>query len=220
MTLKPNLEPISKNSTPLSVIAHVSRIVTRVTDRVTGDRSDYSLLVAGACARALQHFGIESHVLYGHAAWIEVFEDQSVTWAISTASAPHFWVETQFHETVDLNASVAHKRKTKQSLPLKPQYSPPILWSQEVPSFFRFHAEGAAEIAPSEERDVQWWNRIQEEVDRFCKGRSISELESAELDFPNEPMICPGRKLLDDTEKSFQHFDRALSIAGLPAAPF
>lgn len=73
----------SLTSTPLPIIAHVSRVAIRVSDLVTGDRSDYPLLVSFACARALGFFGIESHVLYGHAAWVEVLENHSVAWAQS-----------------------------------------------------------------------------------------------------------------------------------------
>ena len=207
-------------NTPLPIIAHVSRIVTRAVDLVTGDRSDYPLLVAGACSKALGFFGIESHVLYGHAAWIEVLENHRVIWAQSSEDAPHFWVQSEFKETIDLNMSVAYRRKTKTASRAKAVSSPPLLWTDEVPQFCHFHIEGAAEIAPSEERDQRWWNRIIEEVEKQCQGKTLASLEQTELDFPNEPMICPERKLLDDTEESFKHFDRALSVTGIPEAPF
>jgi hypothetical protein len=206
--------------TPLPIIALVSRLVTRACDQVTGDRSDYPLLVAGACTRALGFFGIESHVLFGHAAWIEVLENHSVIWAQSTESAPHFWVETEYRETVDLNTSVAYRRRTREKTDLKASLSPPLLWSKDVPSFYRFHAEGAAEIAPTDARDLRWWKKLCDEIEKNCAGKTLPQLESLPLEFPNEPMICPGRKLLDDSEGSFKHFDRALTATGLPKAPF
>lgn len=206
-------------STPLAIVAHVSRIVTRAADLTTGDRSDFPLLVAGACSRALGYFGIESHVLYGHAAWVEVLENGGVIWAQSSTEAPHFWVQSEFNETIDLNMSVAFRRKTRVQPGFKPVQSPPLLWSQEVPSFYRFHAEGAAEISPTGERDLRWWKRLLEEIESRCKDKTLADLEKKEMEFPNEALICSGRKLLDDSEESFKKFDRALS-SGLPASPF
>ena len=207
-------------STPLPVVAHISRIVTRSADLITGDRSDYPLLVAGACSRALGLYGIESHVLYGHAAWIEVLENNLVVWAQSSEEAPHFWVQSEFNETIDLNMSVAFRRKIREELPSKSVMSPPLLWSKEVPSFYHFHIEGAAELAPESERDRRWWKRLLEEVEKQCKDATLEVLGRTEPDFPNEPMICTGRKLLDDSKETFKHFDRAISVMGLPNAPF
>src|SRR5690349_3458324 len=99
------------STTPLAVIANVSRVVTKVVDRITGDRVDFPLLVAAACVEALKRFGIESRVMYGQVAWVEIIEnngDQSVAWAGCWGENFHFWVATQYGEVVDLNTSVAH----------------------------------------------------------------------------------------------------------------
>src|SRR3954447_25547116 len=98
--------------TSLPIIASVSRVVTRVVDRITGDRVDFPLLVAAACVEALKRFGIESRVMYGQVAWIEVLEDNSLVWAGCWGQNYHFWVATQFGEVVDLNASVAHRKRS------------------------------------------------------------------------------------------------------------
>src|SRR5438034_645882 len=98
---------MATSSTPLHTIAQISKVVTRVIDRLTGDRVDYPLLVAGACSAALGNYGIESHILYGRAAWVEILEDHSVLWAGCWENSQHFWVESEFHEIIDLNSSVA-----------------------------------------------------------------------------------------------------------------
>ena len=199
----------SLTSTPLPIIAHVSRVAIRVSDLVTGDRSDYPLLVSFACARALGFFGIESHVLYGHAAWVEVLENHSVA-----------WVQNEYGETIDLTAGIAFKRKTRKTPLSKAVLSPPNLWSHEIPQFYRFHPEGSAELGLSGERDKRWWDRMCKEIEKNCDGRTLEMLEKSPPDFANEPMICPGRKLLDDSEGSFRHFDKIVSATGLPRPPF
>src|ERR1700722_10867248 len=95
----------------LPVIANVSRVVTMVVDRITGDRVDFPLMVAAATVEALKNFQIESRVMYGQAAWIEVLEDQSVVWAGCWGQNIHFWVATQNGEIVDLNTSIAFKKR-------------------------------------------------------------------------------------------------------------
>src|SRR5689334_19457121 len=119
-----NLPP-PDTQTPLPVIANVSRVVTKVVDRITGDRVDFPLLVAAATVEALKGFGIESRIMYGQVAWIEVLDDHSVTWAGCWGENFHFWVATQFGEVVDLNASVAHRKRAHSNPNLKAVYSPP-----------------------------------------------------------------------------------------------
>src|SRR4051812_33029927 len=102
-------QPQSQPATPLPVIANVTRIVTRVVDRTAGDRAEYPLLVSAACVEALKLFEIQSQIMYGQAAWIEIMEDHSVAWAGCWGQNLHFWVATQYGETVDLNTSVAHR---------------------------------------------------------------------------------------------------------------
>jgi len=204
-------------STPLPVIATVSRVVTMVIDRITGDRVDYPLLVATACVEALKRFGIESRVMYGQGAWVEVLEDSSVLWAGCWGESLHFWVATQFGEVVDLNTSVAFKKKIHSDLSLKPQYSPPILWSAEVPRFYRYVPEGIAEIELTEERDQRFLKLVLEEIEQKCRPELLATENDSE--FPNEPILCPGRRILDDSRETFKHFDRAILVRGIPDAP-
>jgi hypothetical protein len=55
------------------------------------------------------------------------------------------------------------------------------------------------------------------EIHSKCRPETVL---SEEQDFPNEPILCPERKLLDDSNESFKKFDRALSVRGIPEAPF
>jgi hypothetical protein len=207
--------------TSLPVIANVSRVVTKVVDRITGDRVEFPLMVAAACVEALKNFGIESRVMYGQAAWLEVLEDQSVVWAGCWGENIHFWVATQYGEVVDLNTSVAFKKRAHDNLAIKPLYSPPILWSAEVPKFYRYLPEGVAELELTEERDVKRFETVKKEIIEKCRPEKIdADVDAKDLDFPNEPILCPDRKLLDDSTETFRHFDRALGVRGIPVAPF
>lgn len=204
---------MSAESTPLEVIACVSRVVTKVADRVTGDRNDYPLLVANACVEALKEFKIESRIMYGPVAWVEVLEDSSVIWAGCWGENQHFWVATQYGEIIDLNLSVAHRRRPSNSELPKALYSPPMLWSREVPKFYRCQPEGVAELELHDDRDRRWNEMVLAEVRTHCK------IDGKEPEFPNEPILCPGRKLLDDSRDTFRHFDRIVSVKGIPELP-
>lgn len=206
-----------REQTPISVIANVSRVVTSVVERITGDRADFPLLVAAAAVQALKNHGVESRIMYGDAAWIEVLEDQSLIWAGCWSGNVHFWVATQYGEVVDLNTSVAHRKRAHSTPTVKALYSPPMLWSKETPAFYRFVPEGVAELELTEERDRQRFELVVREIHEKCTPEALA---SGEQDFPNEPIICPGRKLLDDSKESFRHFDRALAVRGIPEAPF
>ena len=211
----------SSIGTPLPVVAHVSRIVTRVVDQITGDRVDVPLLVAMACVQALKNFGIEARVMYGQVAWIEVLEDHSLVWAGCWGENFHFWVATQFGEVVDLNTSIAHRKRAHSNPNLKALYSPPILWSIDVPGFYRFIPEGVAELDLTEDRDQKHYRSVISEIDEKCR-LNISTLLATpheELEFPNEPILYSGHRLLDDSLGTFKHFDRALSVQGIPASP-
>jgi hypothetical protein len=203
-------------ATPIEVIANVSRVVTRVIDRITGDRSDYPLMVASACMEALKLHGIESQVMYGKAAWVEVLEDHTVLWAGCWGENITFWTATQFGEVVDLNTSVAHRKRAHSMPGMKSLYSPPMLWSREVPMFYRYVPEGVAELELTEARDIQRYETVLREIREKCGPTHIS----GEPEFPNEPILCPGRKLLDDSQQSFRQFDRAVGVRGIPKAPF
>jgi hypothetical protein len=205
-------------STPLPIIANVSRVVTRVVDRITGDRADYPLLVAAATVEALRKFGLESRIMYGQAAWVEVMEDHSLLWAGCWGQNLHFWVGTAFSETVDLNTSVAFKKRAHDNPSLHALYSPPILWSREVPAFYRYLPEGVAELELTEEQDRRRFEVVCREVEEKCGPQYVAA--DGNHDFPNEPILCPDRRLLDDTDGTFKHFDRAVSVRGVPQAPF
>ena len=202
--------------TPLPVIANVSRIVTRVIDRITGDRSDYPLMVAAACVEALKCHGYESRVMYGRAAWIEVMENHAIQWAGCWGESITFWVSTPSGEVVDLNASVAYKKRIHSAPDQKPVQSPPILWSREVPRFYRYAPEGVAELDLFDEKDQNRYDAVLAEIREKCVPE---KLEGENEEFPNEPILCPGRKLLDDSKGTFKLYDRTLAVTGIPELP-
>jgi len=204
--------------TPLPVIANVSRVVTKVVDRITGDRVDFPLLVAAACVEALSRFGIESRVMYGQVAWIEVLDDHSITWAGCWGDNFHFWVSSQFGEVIDLNVSVAYRKRSHTAPNLKALYSPPMLWSVDVPSFYRFIPEGVAELELTDEKDKKRYELVVAEIREKC-GPLRVEHDENHLDFPNEPILCPGRRLLDDSKNTFKLFERAVGVQGIPQSP-
>jgi hypothetical protein len=203
--------------TPMEVIANVSRIVTKVVDRITGDRADFPLMVAAACVEALKTFKIEARVMYGQVAWLEVMEDHTVVWAGCWGDNIHFWAATQYGEVVDLNTSVAYRKRPHDMPYLKPVYSAPMIWSAEVPRFYRYQPEGVAELEIQDENDIRRFEAVKKEIREKCGPEHVGV---GEPEFPNEPILCPGRKLLDDSNQTFKKFDRALGVKGIPAAPF
>jgi hypothetical protein len=120
-------------ATPLPIIATVSRLVTKVADRISGDRSEFPLLVACLVAEVLKRYQIQNNIFYGQAAWLEVMEDMGMMWAGCWGGHTHFWVATQYGEIVDLNTSVSFRKRAHGNPDHKPKYSPPMLWSKEVP---------------------------------------------------------------------------------------
>jgi len=209
------------DSTPLPLIATISRLVTRVTDRITGDRSEFPLLVATVTTEALRRCGIEANVFYGQAAWVEVMENQSLMWVGAWGDHTHFWVVTPFGEIVDLNVSVSYRKKAHSNPDHQPKYSPPLLWSKEVPSFYRYIPGGIAEVELDSERDQRWFELCLKEVtEKLGNLPELLATPEAELDFPDEAILCPGRRILDDGAQSFRHYDRALAIQGIPKRPF
>jgi len=211
-------------STPLPIIAAVSRVVTKVCDRITGDRGDFPLLVCAATQDALSRLGIQSRIMYGPAAWIEILEDQTPIWAGCWNGNFSFWIATQYGEVVDLNTAIAHRKRPQSplyQLEKKSIYSPPIVWSKEVPSFYRYKPEGIAELEITEEADKKRLTEILRETrEKIAQVQTLLSQPENEWEFPNEPILCPGKRLLDDSNQTFQHFDRALSVRGLPTAPF
>lgn len=208
--------PRVEGSTPLEVIAQVSRVVSAVVDRITGDRVEVPLMVASAVVEGLKGFGVEARVMYGQAAWVEILEDMTPIWAGCWGTHIHFWAATQYGEIVDLNTSVAFRKRAQSDPTHKPLYSPPMLWSSELPGFYRYRPEGVAELDLQEERDLRQYGLVLDEVRAKCVPSAIA---GKEAQFPNEPVLCPGRKLLDDSKQTFRHFDRALSVNGIPPAP-
>lgn len=203
-------------STPLPVIANVSRIVTKVVDRVTGDRSEVPLMVAAATVEALKNHGIPAQIFYGPAAWIEILENQQAIWAGCWGESFHFWAATTSGEVIDLNTAVAHRKRGHSQPELKAQYSPPLLWSAELPAFYRYRPEGIAELELTADRDRRQFDLVLAEIAEKCRPE---HLKGEHEDFPNEAILCPGRRLLDDSLGTFKHFDRALAVHGLPEAP-
>ncbi|MBY0469950.1 hypothetical protein K2X30_02205 [bacterium] len=217
MSVEAPLDP----TTPLAVVAQITRVVSRVVDRVMGDRSDYPLMVAAACVEALKLFEIESRVMYGQLAWVEILDDQTAIWAGCWGENIGFWVATQFGEVVDLNSSVVHRKRIHDMPDVRSIYSPPILWSAEIPSFYRYQAEGVAELELLDPEDIRKYQLVVDEIRAHC-GPAILDADQAagaEMEFPNEPILCPGRKVLDDSKQTFRHFDRALAVNGVPEAP-
>ena len=203
---------------PLAAIATISRVVSRVVDRLTGARVDYPLLVAAATVEALALWGIQSRVMYGQVAWVEILKDQTVIWAGCWGENYHFWVATQFGEVVDLNASVAFRKRAHSDPRLEAIHSPPMLWATEVPQFYRFQVEGVAEVDLLDETDQRRFLQVRTEVLEKCRP-PYQRPEDEDLEFPNEPIVCPGRRILDDSQNSFRHFDRYLSVQGFPPLP-
>jgi len=204
--------------TPLATIAEVSRLVTKITDRISGDRSEFPLLVNCVALEALKLCGIPANIFYGQAAWIEVMEDMSLVWAGCWGKNSHFWIATNFGEVVDLNTSVSYRKKDHHNPLHRPKYSPPLLWSREVPAFYRYVPEGIAEIELTTERDQRWLKLCLDEIRQ--KLPATEWVPEDQLDFPDEPILCPGRRILDDAAQNFRHYDRAIMVQGIPEKPF
>lgn len=208
------------NSTPISYIAMISSTVCKSADQITGNRNDYPLLVAAAVSKALQNLRIKSQILYGDAAWVEVLSNQQPIWAGCWGENKHIWVATEFGEIVDLNTSVSYRNRAK-GADSDTEFSPPIIWSKELPKFARYKWEGLAEIHLDTDRDRDWLDRLLSQVDRQCVWTDTLATTSFEqCEFINEAILCPGKKLLDDTKQTFRHYDRSLQILGIPTPPF
>ncbi len=212
---------LNSEPTPLSVIATVSRLVTKITDRISGDRSEFPLLVACVTAEALRKLGYQADVFYGQAAWIETMEDMNIMWVGCWGDHTHFWVATPYGEVIDLNTSVSYRKKSHSNPLHKPKYSPPMLWSREVPKFYRYLPEGIAEVDLDSDRDQRWFKLCLSEVlEKLPTLEQLLQTADENLDFPDEAILCPGRRILDDAAQNFRHYDRAIMIKGIPDSPF
>lgn len=202
--------------TPVPVVAQVSRIVAILSDRIMGDRNDAPLFVAALCSKALLARGVRSRVVYGQAAWLEVLENHQVVWAGCWGENFYFWLETEFGEIVDLNSSVAHRKRPSDTNLPKSIYSPPMLWSKDVPVFYRYQPEGVAELSLDSEADKK---KFESAVTEIQEKLALEEASDGDLDFANEPIICPNRQLLDDSKGTFRLFERAVQVSGIPEPP-
>ena len=182
-----------EKETSLVIIANILLLVSNVIDRISGDRSEFPLLVACVTAVALKNYGIGAHIFYGQAAWIEVNDDMSVIWAGCWGENTHFWVATQFGEVVDLNVSVSHRKRAHDNPDHKPKMSPPMLWSRDVPKFYRYIPEGLAEIELDTERDQRWFDScLAEVIEKSTPWATLEKIPAEQLDFPEEPFLTSG----------------------------
>ncbi len=76
--------------------------------------------------------------------------------------------------------------------------------------------EGIAELELLDEGDQRKFTAILAEIREKCRPEL---LQGNDEEFPNEPILCPGRKLLDDSKNSFKFFDRTLAVSEVPDAP-
>jgi hypothetical protein len=93
-----------------------------------------------------------------------------------------------------------------------------MLWSVDVPSFYRYIPEGIAELELMDEKDKKRYELVLDEVREKCGPLNVGHDEN-QLDFPNEPILCPGRRLLDDSHNTFKYFERAVGVQGIPPSP-
>jgi hypothetical protein len=208
------------DQTPLAIVANVSRVVSKVVDRISGDRVEVPLMTAAAVVEALRGFGIAAQAMYGQAAWIELLEkNYQPVWAGCWGQNFTFWAATQHGEVVDLNVSVAHRKLAHQPAVAggRAVLSPPMLWSAEVPAFYRYQPEGVAELELTDAEDQRRFDLVLQEVREKCRPEQLGD---GEPEFANEAILCPGRRVLDDSRESFRQFDRAIGVLGIPQAPF
>ena len=72
-----------------------------------------------------------------------------------------------------------------------------------------------------QERDRRWFEAcLTEVIEKIGNVRLVVETPDDELDFPEEAILCPGRRILDDASQSFRHYDRAILVQGIPEKPF
>ncbi len=193
-------------ATPLDVIARTAHIVLGSVDRIVGGRQQYPVILNFALQYCLKKFGVDSRIMYGKAAWLEVLENGSLIWAGHFGDKPHFWLQTEYAETVDLHLGVAYLQDS--GVHLKSRYSPPNLWTRELPNFCKYAPQGVAEFDPPEGKFSEWITAIFSQIDR--------SIETKDADFPNEAFLCPNRKVLDNSESRFRYYDRALSVQTWP----
>lgn len=210
---------MQSKATPPHIIAETTRLVIQIVERLCGDRVDYPLLVASGVVYALSQYQIKSQIMYGKAAWIEVLENDQIIWAGCWGESTQFWVINEYQELIDLNAAVGIRKRAHNPKIPKSKFGPPVLWSNELPSFFRYEPEGVAELDLLDDRDNTWFQSLCEEIDAN-RNPSLENQHLNYLEFPDEPILCSGRKILDNTVSSFASYDRSMKILGIPESPF
>jgi hypothetical protein len=75
------------------------------------------------------------------------------------------------------------------------------------------------EVELTDEADRRRFEAVLAELRQKCRPELLTD-ETKPSDFPNEPIVCPGRRILDDSNGNFKHFDRAIAVRGIPPAPF
>ena len=85
-----------------------------------------------------------------------------------------------------------------------------MLWTKQIPNLYRYSPIGIADPEPSEPKAQTWLQKIHETILRKCTEDSTQET------FPNEPIICSDKTLLDDSKGSFQKLDNVITNHGLP----
>lgn len=198
--------------TLLPVVSRTIALTCSIADRLTSARERYPLFVCALGKEILAQQKIQSRIMYGHAAWVEISAaTREPVWAGFWGENFSFWLETEYKETIDLNTPVAHRRGYEALGAFSSLHSPPILWSRRIPSFYKYIPQGLAETDLTQERDLKWFETARNEARDKLAG---------EYDFPNVPIIGPEGKLLDDSQESFKQYDEILTEKGIPQAPF
>ncbi len=204
-------------TTPLPIIAAVSSTVVRTIDRLVGDRFRCPLLVSFAVVECLDYLGIKADAYYGRAAWVEVLKDHRLAWVGAwDEDQPHFWVQTQSGEIIDLNLSASSRDRSNGAL-----YSPPMIWSSRLPKFVRYSPLGVAEFAapaPDREEEKPAFLAL-EEIRRLIREMPIAENLEDGAGFADEPILVSDQRVLDDSRGTFRAFDRAVSAGNLEPPP-
>ncbi len=200
---------------PMGRVATVTSTVCQVVDQILGFRARYPLITATVCLEALKLTGAKGSVRYGRACWVEVLEGGLTRWGGAWQEGEfHFWVETNGGEIVDV-AAAATARIPQVGGRAPVQYGPPILWSKEIPQFYRYETLGDAETNPD---DVEGKKILENLFSRL--QRSDLARNPLPEQFLNEPILISGKRLLDDEKQSFLHYDRALRIRHPGKPPF
>lgn len=182
------------------LIRTLSRGVVLSTERVTGDRTSYPLFVYTALKALLTTHGHGGRIFYGKAAFLAV-ENERQSWFVFGEKRPYFWIETENKETVDLNVFRLIKKMGF--------LGPPLIWSKDIPIFYKYVPEGLAEVDEKEVSESSVFQSI-------LKG--ASQAQSSE-EVVNEPIIFPDRKMLDSEQEEFATYEKLLNLSTVEKPP-